>query len=78
MCLLFFVGYTKAADAKTFKNNLNRNCYINVFSIKNWLKSASVKNILLEGIADELIAQFNTADIDPANIEIEDIQSCTF
>lgn len=70
-------GYAKAADAKKFTNNLNKNCYINVFSIKTWLKSASVKNILLDGIADTLIAEFDTLGLDPENIEIEDIDLCT-
>jgi hypothetical protein len=49
---------------------MNKNCYINTFSLKNWLKSPGVKNALLQGIADEILSEFDFGDIEPDNVEI--------
>ena len=69
------LGYSKKTDAKKFDANMNKNCYINTFSLKNWLKSEGVKAALLKGMADEILNEFDFGDIEPDNVEFP--KACT-
>jgi hypothetical protein len=70
------LGYSKKSDAKTFESNIKKGCYINTFSLKNWLKSPSVKDALLEGMVDEILSEFDFGDIEPDNL-VEFPTTCT-
>ncbi|MFH6951641.1 LamG-like jellyroll fold domain-containing protein, partial [Pseudoalteromonas sp. XMcav1-K] len=74
-------GYTKAADAKPFKKNLEKDCYINTFSIKSWVMSPSVKEVVLEGIADTIINEFELpaqlGDFSDINIDPKELKLCS-
>lgn len=74
-------GYTKAADAKPFKKNLEKDCYINTFSIKSWIMSPSVKEVVLEGIANTIINEFELpaqlGDVSDINIDPKELKLCS-
>jgi hypothetical protein len=69
------LGYKQKSDAKEFDKNMKRNCYVNTFSLKNWLKSPQVKSALLEGSAEELFKEFDFGELEPVNVEIPELCS---
>ncbi|AWB66256.1 hypothetical protein C2869_07345 [Saccharobesus litoralis] len=69
-------GLKDKSDNTKFAKNVKDGCFINTFSIKNWLKSPSVKNVLLQGFAQELIDEFADDTFEAANIDPEELSLC--
>lgn len=69
-------AYGSRGDAKKFERDVKTNCFINTFSIKNWITSPSIKNLLLGSVANDVIDEFNLGIIEPENIDAGDLQLC--
>ena len=70
--VLASLGFKDNSKAAPFNTKLKDKCYVNTFSIKNWIMQPSTRNALLAGFAEEIISEFFDTELDEVNLEVPD------
>ena len=70
--VLASLGFKDNKDTTGFNKNLKGKCYVNTFSIKNWIMQPSTRNALLAGFAEEIFSEFFDTELDEVNLEVPD------